>query len=115
MACPDGWDNLKASNTCVKLIKKGSWDDAKYQCGREGGTLVDGGADSAAAAHLLRSYRVRNSSEWFWVDAAFLQVEDGKLWTFNDGERSTRDTHITCGGWKVFIKTKKSHILGTYS
>ena len=114
VACPNGWDNFRTSNTCVKLIKNGSWYEAKYKCEIEGGTLFDGAVDSAAA-DLLKSYRVRNSSEWFWVDAAFLQVEDGKVWAFNDGELSTRDTHLICGGWKVFIKTKKSHVLGTYS
>ena len=87
VACPSGWDNFKTSNTCVKLIKKGSWYDAKYKCEREGGTLYDGGFGSAAAtAHLLNSYRVRTSSEWFWVDAAYLQVEDGNVWAYNDGE-----------------------------
>ena len=88
MACPDGWDNFKTSNTCIKLIKKGSWHNAKYQCGREGGTLVNGAADSAAAADLLKSYIGRNSSEWVWVDAAYVEVDDGKVWAFNDGEHS---------------------------
>ena len=86
--CPDGWDNFKTSNICVKPIKNGTWHDAKYKCETEGGTLIVGGADSTTAANLLTSYRVRNSSEWFWGDAAYVQVEHGKVWTFNDGKLS---------------------------
>ena len=88
VACPDGWDNFKTSNICVKLIKNGTWHDAKYLCEREGGTLVNGAADSAAAADLLKRYRLRNSSEWFWMDAAYVEADDGKVWAFNDGEHS---------------------------
>ena len=88
LACPDGWDYFKTSNTCVKLNKNGSWYDAKYLCEREGGTLVNGAADSAAAADLLKRYTVRNSSEWVWVDAAYVEVDNEKVWAFNDGEHS---------------------------
>ena len=49
-----------------------------------GGTLYDGGdIEQSLAARALVS---EGSSDWYWVNAVYLNVVGGKVWTFDEGK-----------------------------
>lgn len=76
------------NRSCVKFTERLKWYDAKMKCEEAGGSLFDGGnvqtTRPIAAAYLKK--KGKKTSEWFWVNAAFLEVVDGKVWTFKDSE-----------------------------
>lgn len=88
LTCPGSW-KLVQNKTCIRFTAPLNWYEATQKCKAEGGSLFDGGGNdyqSIAAQAILKQGRLRDG--WFWVNAAYMQVEAGRVWTFNDGRFS---------------------------
>ena len=87
LRCPRGWriSNYRYSTACLRLTPAFiNWYDSTQQCEKMGGTLYDGGdIEKSLAAQALLS---EGSSDWHWVNAVYLNVVGGKVWTFDDGK-----------------------------
>ena len=87
LRCPRGWtiSNDSDSTACFRLTQAfNNWYDSTQLCEKMGGTLYDGGdIEQSFAARALLS---EGSSDWHWVNAVYLNVVGGKVWTFDDGK-----------------------------